>query len=101
MLHSLSFGPLEDVADLNGNGVVSNEEFYDITDPSLDNIDYIFDNFEWPHCTEELNPLIGDGARADDDPYDESGVNHLFKYLTPKAFNKAVVTPKDRAEEAA
>jgi hypothetical protein len=39
-------------ADLDGDGVISNYEFYLALDPgNPDMNDYVFDNFEWTHCS--------------------------------------------------
>lgn len=39
------------VADFNGDGVISNWEMYLAIDPNLrDGNDYVFDNFNWDHC---------------------------------------------------
>jgi len=39
------------IADTDGDGVVSNWEFYIALDPNnIDGSDYVFDNFEWDHC---------------------------------------------------
>ena len=39
--------------DLNGDGVLTNLEFYEVLDPNeMNNNDYVFDNFDWDHCNE-------------------------------------------------
>jgi hypothetical protein len=41
----------ENGADIDGDGVISNMEFYLALDPSNpEKNDYVFDNFEWNHC---------------------------------------------------
>lgn len=43
---------IDDSADLNGDGVISNWEFYLVLNPNdRDANDYVFDNFDWDHCT--------------------------------------------------
>jgi hypothetical protein len=42
---------MDKVADLDGNGVVSNWELYTILDPTnVNGADYVFDHFNWEHC---------------------------------------------------
>lgn len=37
--------------DTNGDGILSNWEFYTVLDPNnFEANDYVFDNFEWNHC---------------------------------------------------
>jgi hypothetical protein len=43
---------MEAAADINGDGVVSNIEFYNAIDPNVPTLDYVFDNYEWNHCTD-------------------------------------------------
>jgi Common central domain of tyrosinase len=39
--------------DLDGDGVLTNLEFYEALDPNeMNNNDYVFDNFDWDHCNE-------------------------------------------------
>jgi len=39
------------IADADGDGVVTNWEFFLALDPNnMDGSDYVFDNFEWNHC---------------------------------------------------
>ena len=40
-------------ADVNGDGIITNMEFYDAMDPAVFNTDYVYDNFEWAHCGQE------------------------------------------------
>jgi hypothetical protein len=41
-------------ADVNGDGILSNIEFYDGIDPSTGvGMDYIYDNFKWDHCNKD------------------------------------------------
>jgi len=43
---------LIDVADSNGDGHLSNIEFWEGVDPVTgDGLDYVFDNFDWSHCS--------------------------------------------------
>jgi len=89
VLHSLGFGALEDLADEDSNGVVSNQEFYDITNPLKHNIDYVYDNFEWPHCDSDINldldtqsdypSMYQNGALHPD----ESSIFRLFEKSSP------------------
>ena len=46
------FSPFfQDFADADGDGVVTNWEFYLSLDPNdIEGNDYVFDNFDWPHC---------------------------------------------------
>jgi hypothetical protein len=42
---------LEAVADADGDGVITNWEFFEAIDPNnVDGNDYVFDNFNWDHC---------------------------------------------------
>lgn len=42
-------------ADANGDGVVTNWEFYQAIDPNdTDGVDYVFDNFQWDHCKTQM-----------------------------------------------
>ena len=57
------------VADSDGNGNVSNWEFYDALDPNeMSKNDYVFDNFEWTHCEGQVN---GNSKAAGDDEGDD------------------------------
>ena len=41
----------EDFADADGDGTITNMEYYLAIDPNnVDGLDYVFDNFEWDHC---------------------------------------------------
>jgi hypothetical protein len=40
-------------ADVNGDGIITNMEFYNAMDPAVFNADYVYDNFEWAHCGQE------------------------------------------------
>lgn len=40
-------------ADVNGDGIITNMEFYNVMDPTQFNADYVYDNFEWAHCGQE------------------------------------------------
>ncbi len=43
---------MERGVDMNEDGIVTNWEFFRALDPSLpDNNDYVFDNFDWGHCS--------------------------------------------------
>jgi hypothetical protein len=42
----------ETLADSDGDGIISNWEYYVAIDPNnLDGVDYVFDTFDWDHCT--------------------------------------------------
>jgi hypothetical protein len=42
---------MKGIVDKNGDGFVTNWEFYMALDPlNVDGIDYVFDNFKWDHC---------------------------------------------------
>ena len=50
--------------DVNGDGVLNNIEFYDVTDPTNGNAaTYIYDNFEWSHC--DADDAMGSGQTED------------------------------------
>lgn len=43
---------IEAIADTDGDGTISNWEFLVAIDPNnMDGNDYVFDNFEWSHCS--------------------------------------------------
>jgi len=43
---------IQNIADTDGDGVISNWEFVVAIDPTnVDGNDYVFDNFQWDHCT--------------------------------------------------
>lgn len=42
---------LERSGDMDGDGVITNMEFFQALDPNLpDSNDYVFDTFDWTHC---------------------------------------------------
>uniref|UniRef100_A0A6C0KJH1 PKD domain-containing protein n=1 Tax=viral metagenome TaxID=1070528 RepID=A0A6C0KJH1_9ZZZZ len=42
----------ETLADSDGDGIISNWEYYVAIDPNnVDGVDYVFDTFDWDHCT--------------------------------------------------
>jgi len=42
-------------ADSDGNGIVSNWEYYNVIDPNnADGLDYVFDMFTWSHCDDKI-----------------------------------------------
>lgn len=46
-----------ELGDDNGDGVLSNIEFYEVSDPTTgDGLDYIFADFKWDHCTSDMLP---------------------------------------------
>jgi hypothetical protein len=49
---NMRFTPaLDRIVDKNGDGTVTNWEFYLALDPNvIDGNDYVYDHFEWPHC---------------------------------------------------
>jgi hypothetical protein len=65
VLESLTLPPaLIGVGDVNGDGALSNIEFYAATDPAVPHagLTYVYDHFEWPHC--ELGDSLGEDAFA-------------------------------------
>ena len=45
----------EDFADTDGDGIITNWEYYLALDPNeVDGLDYIYDNFEWEHCSGKI-----------------------------------------------
>jgi hypothetical protein len=41
--------------DSDGNGIVSNWEYYNAIDPkNMDGLDYVFDTFTWSHCDDKI-----------------------------------------------
>merc|ERR1712196_140956 len=46
-----------ELGDDNRDGVLSNIEFYEVSDPITgDGLDYIFADFKWDHCTSDMLP---------------------------------------------
>ena len=46
---------LQEVADLDGNGVITNYEMYQALDPTVAHYnDYVFDHFRWDHCSSSV-----------------------------------------------
>lgn len=46
----------EAYADTDGNGVISNYEYYLALNPNdVNGVDYVFDNFEWSHCDGKIS----------------------------------------------
>jgi len=53
-LQGLTIVPrIANAADVNGDGIITNMEFYNVMDPAVFNADYVYDNFEWAHCGQE------------------------------------------------
>ena len=49
--------------DETGPNTRSNRELVHLFDPSVNALNYIYDNFEWPHCAEQgydMNDLFAD-----------------------------------------
>jgi hypothetical protein len=46
---------MDKIADADGDGIVTNIEFYNALDPTnVNGQDYVFDNFKWDHCEDKL-----------------------------------------------
>jgi len=41
---------VENAADTNGDGIISNIEYYEATNPLRNDQVYIYDHFNWDHC---------------------------------------------------
>ena len=61
-------GDFAATADANHDGLITNWEFYTAIDPNNPNsVDYVFDDFQWSHCSPNYKPQSNSGF--DDDSF--------------------------------
>lgn len=55
--HCVGVCEYEDLKDAGPSSYFTNAEFYDYTSPFNENLPYMYDSFEWPHCDESGYPI--------------------------------------------
>ena len=68
---------IANLADVNKDGIISNMELYKVMDPTVFNVDYVYDNFEWSHCGMENEVSEEELSVQQTDSFAAKSLKHL------------------------